>query len=124
MEAYRKEGTVIKFRRRGRNTEAENIALEIAEKFELLSAACDNRALLNFPVDLLRDVVKLCNKLGEGIKDCGVHTDYIDYISKHKEIAGYFENSGRSVGSEEEKLIRKRNAFRIFKNMLSESRWL
>jgi hypothetical protein len=120
MEAYRKDETTIKFRKKERSTEAEGLALEVANKFESLSAACDNRGLSAFPVELVRDIVRLCNELKEKVKDCGIHADYIDYINRHKDVVGYFENSAKDVESAEESLINKRKIFRAFKNKLSE----
>lgn len=118
MRSYKRNESVIRFVKGISTEDVQAITLEISRKFELLANACDNKGLSTFPVNLVREIVELCNALKDKTPRYNIPASYVDYVKENKEVLGYFKSSLKDMLDEEAKIINKRKIFNLFRNML------
>ncbi|CAD26572.1 hypothetical protein [Encephalitozoon cuniculi GB-M1] len=120
MKSYIKNSLRIGFAKEVSTGRIESVSLEVARRFELLSSICDNRALPEFPVGVVREIVSLCSDLEDLAPHYEMPAEYVDYVKENRDVLGYFERSEDSVKSEEVRIINKRKTFDIFRGMVEK----
>ncbi|KAH9412303.1 hypothetical protein HK407_01g01980 [Ordospora pajunii] len=113
-------GAIVKFFNEIDTSDAESICLAIASKLESLAMTCENRNEMAFPVDTVKDMIELCNKLKERTPHHKIPTKYIEHIRENKEARGYFNALQDALKSEEARIITKRKMFAAFRGMMKD----
>lgn len=117
MKCYQK-GNKIVFTKNEDYKELEKTIQFLSKDFERLKSVCEDRTTEDFPVEIIKSIVKKTNQLATKGKDVELTLDYVNYMMQEKDALKYFENILEKVNEEEEIFEKKKNYLKKFASLL------